>query len=423
MKLRPVVSEISIETIKGTPNFRVGDVFTAKVLKVQDRMLFFLLDNGTIVQTKLQTDFYTNRGQNITLQVKEITKEKIELSIMFDEGGSVGGGDYDKVVPYIYDNLKDTVIVDRLIANGVPVTPENIERVEKTIKYISYISDNDPLTPWPFLPEESRPFDLTLTELIGYSLNEKGRGFSERNVSGEMFSLLVDELAEINIEDIIKLIKHGSKVNLSNLILIKNLRENKGFPDILLKLLYREADTVEKYYKDKTIKNEKSGIPEIELIDIKLLLETASKEKKDPLPKKAAAILLTQRAILLERALTEYNLCILPFLFKKGFYGCMVKEQRGKGHEGIHENEALELEIETTPFNLGNIKVHINIKQKHVECAFLVEEDEAKSLIETERVLLEEGLRRRGFKTNWIKCHKRITRGLGYKERFIDLRV
>lgn len=419
MELDPVIVKLITQRTKESPDLKVGEIFAARIMEIRDRTLLLMLKSGRVLQTKLLADLEICKDQIIKLQVKGIGEERIELEIVSSKGYHLSTTESIKGEYSTCTAIEDTGIIYKMMENGLPVTPGSIEAVKRAVKHISYLLDNALLSTEYLPPADIDLLNAPLGELVRWLLGPKeevpiGQQAAD---SIQKLSLLLAELPGVEAEDVIKLIKCGLRLNLTNVVLAKNLRENKGFPDILLKLIFKQARLKEEQAETE------SKRPTVEPVDIKVLLESIEKAGKATPRQRAAAELLAQRTELLDKVTDGQNLCVFPFLFKGELCGCIIRNSKGRSGGNDRQDEVLELEIETKAPNMGSIKTHIKLAQKDMECDFFVERDYTKRLIDREKHILRRGLEKLGFSVNRIDCCKKAEIKSQISDEFIDLKV
>ncbi|NLO25656.1 MAG: hypothetical protein GX114_05900, partial [Clostridiales bacterium] len=357
MKLSPVIAELITERIKDSLTLRLGETFAARVLEVRDRMLLLKLEGGTVIQTRLIADLDFKRGQDIVLQVKGIGEGRIVLAVAGPEGDRISQIESFNVEAGTRAALEDTGIIVKMVENGLPVTPNNTETIQRAIKHICYLLDKAVLSAEHLPPVDIDLVNAPLGELVKWLIGAgEGTPINRPAADGnQKLSLLMAELPGVEAEDVIKLTKHGMRISLANIVLAKNLRENKGFPDILLKLLFKQAGLKEERADEGASKarhplsrtggdehpvergaNEankrmEGKRPTVEPVDIKLLLESIKTAGKARPYQRAAAELLAQRTVLLEEALAGQTFSIFTFLFRQEPCGCIIRSDRNRG--------------------------------------------------------------------------------------------
>ncbi len=449
MELKAVIAELITKPAENKPLLRVGEILVAKILEVKEKNLLLLMADGTTVKTRLLADLDIKTGQDIKLQVKGISEERIELSLSSDEN-KIPAPWYGFSEKYgVWPSFEHGDIIDMMIQEGLPVTFKNIEAVQRALKHVRFISANA-VSPLDTLTSMRRdPVTMPIGELAKWFFDTREGTICGGTTECEKLKILLDELVEMDIKDIIHLVKHRLKINLANLIFVKNLRENKGFPDVLLKLLYKEVtpkvlDQSEKPHVLSSVNSTSKGElieeavterallkrgripdkpPRVELVNIKQLLTRSKGIKQNHLRLQAARELLLQRATLLERLLANQNICIVPFLFEKEFKSCIIRGNGGKEKNEGMPDETFELELETNTPALGDVRVYIKVKQKNIQCKFYVEKDAVRELIKGEIGFLEEGLQALGFRTGSMEYHSKKVKGSRTMDKFIDLKV
>jgi hypothetical protein len=461
MDLYPVLPEIMTERISGAIPMKAGELLAARVLRIKGETMHIMLENGAVLKTRLLVDLKFQRGEELVLQVKGIRDGKIEMAVAFrkqpvaeeseNHTGKYGVGKDDGEIH----------IIEKLIQNNLPVTPDSIKEIQRALKHIYFLRDN--FTPALEVPAKVRDIDAPIEEMVRWLAGEKqgaaarqgaaavegdeaGLAKAARDTAGqEKYSLLMEELMGIETEDVVKLKKYGLKLSLQNLALSKNLRENKGFPGILLKTFFDEKEAAKKvpvpskegiiatpekegkasgkaleYEKGEQV-NLRSG-DKAEPVDIKVLLERVISDEKALPRQRVAAELLAQRVLLLEQALAGQDLCVFPFMLDGRIFECMVKGEKQRGSGGQRE-DVLELAVDANPPGLGRIRVIIRVCGRDIEFGFFVDKEETKSLVERERGTLKTGIGKLGFRVNRIACGRMPEKKPETGDVFLDVKV
>ncbi len=465
MELKSITAEFITKAMDNISFPGVGDIFEAEILKAEDKDLLLLLADSRTIRARILADLDLKAGQIVKLQVKEIAGTRIELTLFAEEDRAfeprLGLGEKYGIWPY----TGDKAIIHEMVQRGLPVTSENAETVQRTLKHIHFILHRAAPPLDSSIPAPLDAIDMPIDELAKWFFDGfKGKAYGDVTEC-EKFSMLLGDLTKVDVKDIINLVKHGFKINLTNLVLVKNLRENKGFPEALLKFLYGKTDDMRisrgkqqntdplrdsnegddgrkaKMFsrdvspgdilprkptaKGTSFKREIVGDrpPRLKPVNIKNILNKAKEIKGNNPRQWAAKELLLQRAALLEEILRDQNICILHFLLGEEFKSCFIKKDRGKGNNENTKNETLGLEIDTGTLNLGDIKIHVKIEQKNIKCKFFVRDREITKLIEGDVDILEHGLKKLGFNVGPIEFYSNTTKRPWAGDKIIDLKV
>ncbi|NLZ91122.1 MAG: flagellar hook-length control protein FliK, partial [Clostridiales bacterium] len=329
----------------------------------------------------------------------------------------------------------------------LPAAPENIKEIKSAVSLLSFILKNSALVErgLKISREEDlihQPIDRLVKWLVGSEQPDSIEGLDAQH---QKLMLILEELAGVEVEDIITLMRFGLKITPGNLMLAKNLRENKGFPGILLKSIYEEPESMDKTQRPngqpkaeeetafweaaKGRREDRKGPgaqnlagSKAEPVDLKNLLKGIIESNRAAPRQRAAAELLMERVRFLEEVLSDRNLLVFPFLFDGQISECWIRVSQGNGKFKQQESE-LELVVETEPPNLGSIRVQIKLKDKRVDLNFFVLKEQAKSLIEKEKENLRQSIERSGFSVNRISCRRMEDIRPETVRRFLDLRV
>ncbi len=475
MRMSPVMLELIAKNITDIPPLKAGEILAARVLRIEGEMLLLLLSNKTVLHSKLVADVELRQGQEITLIVKNIKDGRIELTIASEQKPGLSNvenaPDKNNIqirresVPIAQKLMENTAdknniqisresihIVEKLAENGLPVTAKTLDGIQRAVKHIVYLQDNMALIARNPIPAEWDVINTSLDQIVKWMVfvkEDTGQGYveTEKTIEQEKLLLLMEELTGSAPEDIIKLRKFGLKQTPYNLIMAKNLRENKGFLDILLKLFYgnrdREGRTDNRPAPQSPgwIKYEENGNKpgskafmtdnitvedaksEIKPIDITRLLESTLREGKDNPRLKAAAELLTQKTAFLNKSLASQNQCIFPFLFDGQVSECIIRRNKGNSKKSEQKPEVIELEIDTHLSFLGRIKALIRSSGKDIDCSFSVESEDTKELIEKNKHDLLKCIKKAGFRVTGLNCKKFSQETKKTVDKFVDLKV
>jgi hypothetical protein len=460
MDLYPVMPEIMAERITGAIPIRAGELLAARVLHIEGEMLQLMLESGAVLKTRLLADLTLQKGEELVLQVKGVRDGSIEMSVAYRKQSAVEKPENNTGEYGARKSTGEMSIIEKLVENRLPVTPESIKEVQRALKQIYFLRDNFTRTA-KTLPTECT-IDVPIDKIVRWLAGRKNTAAGQTAAEGEAATaeeakvgrdteeleksyLLMEELTEVEAEDVIKLKKFGLRLSLQNLVLSKNLRENKGFPGILLKTFFDKAG-IEKeaqFTKKETIKttpeSESKGTEKAlkdggsdqvlyrraqkaEPVDIKVLLKKVIWDEKALPSQRVAAELLEQRAFLLDQALSGQDLCIFPFMFDGRVFECLVKGGKQKGSSGQRQ-DVLELAVDTNPPGLGRIRVLIRVSGRDTEFGFFVDKEDTKSLIDRQRNTLREDIEKLGFRVNRITCGRMQERKPETADVFLDVKV
>ncbi len=447
MNLNPIMPDLMTERIKDAMPLKVGDLLAARVLQAEGRLYYLLLADGTVLRARLNAELELRQREEMVFQVKSVTEGRIELSAVTgerrvpDASESMEAGDQSRA------DREDAGIICKLLERGLPVTPDNIKEIKSTVSLLTLILKNSELAAkgQPVSQPEDlihRPIDRLVKWLVGPKQQDSVEGLDGQH---QELMLILEELAGVEVEDIITLKKFGLEITPGSLVLAKNLRENKGFPGILLKSIYEEPgsrditqrpDGQTKAEEETAFWDAAKGRREdrkgfeaqdraglrAEPVDLKSLLKGVIESNRAAPRQRAAAELLMERAHFLEEVLSGRNLFVFPFLFDGRISECWVRVNQGNG-ESKQRRDELELVVEAEPSYLGSIRVQIKLKDKRLDLNFFVLKEQAKSLIEREKESLRRGIERNGFSVNRIACRRMEGTKPETTRRFLDLRV
>jgi hypothetical protein len=414
MNLNPIMPDLMTERIKDALPLKVGELLAARVLQVEGRLFYLLLADGTVLRAGLRADVELQQGEETVFQVKSIKEGRIELSVVTGERGEP---DAIKSVEVGYRSRadhEDAGIIFKLLERGLPVTPENIKEIKRAAKLLAFILKNNALVAkGQPIPEGEdlihQPIERLVKWLVGSKQQDSVGGLDGKH---QKLLLILEELAGVEVEDIVTLKKFGLEITPGSLVLAKNLRENKGFSGILLKSIYEEPgsrdivqmpsgqpkaeeemafwDAAKGRREDgKGFEAQNRDGSKAEPVDIKNFLKGII-ENSEAAPRQRAAVeLLMERSCFLEEVLSGRNIFVFPFLFDGQIYECWIRVNQGNG-ESKQQREELELVVEVETPYLGSIRAQIKLKDKRVDLNFFVLKEQAKSLIEREK----ESLRR-----------------------------
>ena len=447
MNLNPIMPDLMTERIKDAMPLKVGELLAARVLQAEGRLYYLLLADGTVLKARLKADLKLRQGEETVFQVKSITEGRIELSVVTGKKGapdaakSTGAGYLSRT------DQEDADIITKLLERGLPVTLENINEIKRAVKLLAFILKNNALVAKspPISQGDDlihQPVERLVKWLVGSKQQDSVGGLDGKH---QKLLLILEELAGVEVEDIVTLKKFGLKITPWDLMLAKNLRENKGFPAILLKSIYEEPGSEDKTKKpdgqpkaeEETVlwdaakgrreegkgfeAQDRAGL-RAEPVDLKILLKGMVKNDSAAPRQRAAAELLMERACFLEEVLSGRNIFVLPFLFDGEISECWIRAGQRDG-ESRQQRDELELVVEAEPPYLGSIRVHIKLKGKTVDFNFFVLKERTKSLIDRERESLRKSLEKSGFCVNRITCRRMEDSRPETVERFLDLRV
>ena len=447
VNLNPINPELMTERIMDTLPLKVGELLAARVLQVEGRLFYLLLADGTLLRARLNAELELQQGEEMVFQVKSITEGRIELSVVTDEKGVNDASKSTEAGYRIRADREDAGIICKLLERGLPAAPENIKEIKSAVSLLSFILKNSALVErgLKISREEDlihQPIDRLVKWLVGSEQPDSIEGLDAQH---QKLMLILEELAGVEVEDIITLMRLGLKITPGNLMLAKNLRENKGFPGILLKSIYEEPESMDKTQRPngqpkaeeetafweaaKGRREDRKGPgaqnlagSKAEPVDLKNLLKGIIESNRAAPRQRAAAELLMERVRFLEEVLSDRNLLVFPFLFDGQISECWIRVSQGNGKFKQQESE-LELVVETEPPNLGSIRVQIKLKDKRVDLNFFVLKEQAKSLIEKEKENLRQSIERSGFSVNRISCRRMEDIRPETVRRFLDLRV
>ncbi|MGI6697960.1 MAG: flagellar hook-length control protein FliK [Clostridia bacterium] len=447
VNLNPINPELMTERIMDTLPLKVGELLAARVLQVEGRLFYLLLADGTLLRARLNAELELQQGEEMVFQVKSITEGRIELSVVTDEKGVNDASKSTEAGYRIRADREDAGIICKLLERGLPAAPENIKEIKSAVSLLSFILKNSALVErgLKISREEDlihQPIDRLVKWLVGSEQPDSIEGLDAQH---QKLMLILEELAGVEVEDIITLMRFGLKITPGNLMLAKNLRENKGFPGILLKSIYEEPESMDKTQRPngqpkaeeetafweaaKGRREDRKGPgaqnlagSKAEPVDLKNLLKGIIESNRAAPRQRAAAELLMERVRFLEEVLSDRNLLVFPFLFDGQISECWIRVSQGNGKFKQQESE-LELVVETEPPNLGSIRVQIKLKDKRVDLNFFVLKEQAKSLIEKEKENLRQSIERSGFSVNRISCRRMEDIRPETVRRFLDLRV
>ena len=447
VNLNPINPELMTERIMDTLPLKVGELLAARVLQVEGRLFYLLLADGTLLRARLNAELELQQGEEMVFQVKSITEGRIELSVVTDEKGVNDASKSTEAGYRIRADREDAGIICKLLERGLPAAPENIKEIKSAVSLLSFILKNSALVErgLKISREEDlihQPIDRLVKWLVGSEQPDSIEGLDAQH---QKLMLILEELAGVEVEDIITLMRFGLKITPGNLMLAKNLRENKGFPGILLKSIYEEPESMDKTQRPngqpkaeeetafweaaKGRREDRKGPgaqnlagSKAEPVDLKNLLKGIIESNRAAPRQRAAAELLMERVRFLEEVLSDRNLLVFPFLFDGQISECWIRVSQGNGKFKQQESE-LELVVETEPPNLGSIRVQIKLKDKRVDLNFFVLKEQAKSLIEREKESLRRSMERSGFSVNRIACRRMEDKRPETARRFLDLRV
>ena len=447
VNLNPINPELMTERIMDTLPLKVGELLAARVLQVEGRLFYLLLADGTLLRARLNAELELPQGEEMIFQVKSITEGRIELSVVTGEKGVPDASKNTEAGYRIRADREDAGIICKLLERGLPAAPENIKEIKSAVSLLSFILKNSALVErgLKISREEDlihQPIDRLVKWLVGSEQPDSIEGLDAQH---QKLMLILEELAGVEVEDIITLMRFGLKITPGNLMLAKNLRENKGFPGILLKSIYEEPESMDKTQRPngqpkaeeetafweaaKGRREDRKGPgaqnlagSKAEPVDLKNLLKGIIESNRAAPRQRAAAELLMERVRFLEEVLSDRNLLVFPFLFDGQISECWIRVSQGNGKFKQQESE-LELVVETEPPNLGSIRVQIKLKDKRVDLNFFVLKEQAKSLIEKEKENLRQSIERSGFSVNRISCRRMEDIRPETVRRFLDLRV
>jgi hypothetical protein len=447
VNLNPINPEPMTERIMDTLPLKVGELLAARVLQVEGRLFYLLLADGTLLRARLNAELELPQGEEMIFQVKSITEGRIELSVVTGEKGVPDASKNTEAGYRIRADREDAGIICKLLERGLPAAPENIKEVKSKLTLLTLILKNSALAAKgpPISQGEDlihQPIDRLVNWLIGSKQQESNEGLDGRY---QKLLLILEELAGVEVEDIITLMRFGLKITPGSLILAKNLRENKGFPGILLKSIYEEpgsgditqkpieqpgaeeetafCDTAKgtREHRMRSEAQNRDG-PKAEPLDLKNLLKGIIENNRAAPRQRAAAELLVERIYFLEEVLSGRNIFVFPFLFDGKISECWIRVNQGNG-ESKQQGDVLELVVEAEPQYLGSIRVQIKLKEKRVDLNFFVSKEQTKSLIEREKESLRRSIERSGFSVNRITCRRMEESKPETVRRFLDLRV
>ncbi len=459
MELKPVTLEFKTQNFTQALPLKVGEFINARIVQIKDQMLLLMVNNNTLIQSRLAQDLKLQPGQELVLQVRGIKADEIVLGIASVQ-------DYKESV---YKSIsreygivldKESIsIIEKLTENGMPATADRIKEVQKAVKSVKYLVENLGLVETYPIPADWTVKKTALDEIVKWMVLNKEEppaktpGPAEKSVESEKFLILMKEFDRIIPEDIIRLKKFTLEITPNNIILAKNLRENKGFLDILLKILYGNGEledtgsTEDKRYQnlrqgmnweEKTevshIRNAKGHGSRIKPVDIFELLVKISEQERSERGKalehkwaapglKAAAQLVSEKLIFLNKALENQNYCIFPFLFNQQVHECIIGINRKKDSSRERQPDVLELDIDTQLSFLGRVKVNIKISGKDLGCIFYVQKESIQRLIDKDAETLKRSIEKNGFRVTGISCRKLASKTQQSVDRFVDLRV
>jgi hypothetical protein len=447
MNLNPIMPDLMTERIKDAMPLKVGELLAARVLQAEGRLYYLLLADGTVLRARLNAELELPQGEEIVFQVKSVTEGRIELSAVTGERGVPDASESVEVGNQGRADREDAGIICKLLERGLPVTPDIIKEIKSTISLLTLILKNSELAAkgQPVSQPEDlihRPIDRLVKWLVGSKQQDSVEGLDGQH---QKLMLILEELAGVEVEDIITLKKFGLEITPGSLVLAKNLRENKGFPGILLKSIYEEPgsrditqrpDGQPKAEGETAFWDAARGRREVrkgfeaqdraysraEPVDLNSLLKGVIESNRAAPRQRAAAELLMERARFLEEVLSGRNLFVFPFLFDGRISECWVRVNQRNG-ESKQRRDELELVVEAQPSYLGSIRVQIKLKDKRVDLNFFVLKEQAKSLIEREKESLRRSLERSGFSVNRIVCRRMEGTKPETARRFLDLRV
>lgn len=447
MNLNPITPDLKTERIKDALPLKVGELLTARVLQVEGRLFFLLLADGTVLRARLRADLKLQQGEEMVFQVKSIKEGRIELSVVTGERGEP---DAIKSVEVGYRSRadhEDADIILKLLERGLPVTPENIKEIKGAVTQLAFILKNSALVAkGPPISRGENLIHQPIDRLVKWMVGSKQQdSIGELDAQHQKLMLILEELAGAEVEDIITLKRFGLKITPGNLMLAKNLRENKGFPVILLKSIYEkpgDRDRTQRpdgqtkaeeeigfYDAVKVRREDRKGSDaqdragsRAEPVDLKNLLKGMVENDRAAPRQRAAAELLMERAHFLEEVLSGRNIFVFPFLFDGRISECWIRVSQRNG-EAKQQRDELELVVEAEPPYLGSIRVQIRLKGKTVDLNFFTLKEQAKSLIEREKESLRRSIEKSGFYVNRIACRRMEDNQPETVERFLNLRV
>lgn len=460
MEIRPAALELYTKNFDEVPPLKVGDLISVRIMEIKDRTVMLLIDNSIQIKTRLDRDLKLQPGQDMVLQVKSIKPDRIELSIAFVKNGRQNI--FREIFPE-YGMKADEESVstaEKLIENGLPVSPDSIREVLKAEKSIRYLAENSSILKEYMIPKNLSIKETTLDEIVKWIVDvkkapaHKNQDSARESVEREKLGLLIREFDRVTTDDIVKLKKFSPDISPHNLVLAKNMRENKGFLETLLKILFENArlERTEKneYNKAAPRTKQESAVQnghkdgatgareygnEIKPVNVSELIERAaageraeglvkSTDSKGPNPViKAAAQLLMERTALLDQAFLDQNCCVFPFIFRGEVYECIVGFGKRKGSPKEKQPDAVELDIDTHLSILGRVRIHVKVSGNNVTCVFHVQKEDTQRLVESEIERLKHGLENNGFRLTEAYCRKIPDTVQQPAEKFVDLRV
>jgi hypothetical protein len=387
VNLNPINPELMTERIMDTLPLKVGELLAARVLQVEGRLFYLLLADGTLLRARLNAELELQQGEEMVFQVKSITEGRIELSVVTDEKGVNDASKSTEAGYRIRADREDAGIICKLLERGLPAAPENIKEIKSAVSLLSFILKNSALVErgLKISREEDlihQPIDRLVKWLVGSEQPDSIEGLDAQH---QKLMLILEELAGVEVEDIITLMRFGLKITPGNLMLAKNLRENKGFPGILLKSIYEEPESMDKTQRPngqpkaeeetafweaaKGRREDRKGPgaqnlagSKAEPVDLKNLLKGIIESNRAAPRQRAAAELLMERVRFLEEVLSDRNLLVFPFLFDGQISECWIRVSQGNG---------LKRRVISTAFSMRHCSIFLWLPDSNTSGTFM----------------------------------------------------
>lgn len=214
VNLNPINPELMTERIMDTLPLKVGELLAARVLQVEGRLFYLLLADGTLLRARLNAELELQQGEEMVFQVKSITEGRIELSVVTDEKGVNDASKSTEAGYRIRADREDAGIICKLLERGLPAAPENIKEIKSAVSLLSFILKNSALVErgLKISREEDlihQPIDRLVKWLVGSEQPDSIEGLDAQH---QKLMLILEELAGVEVEDIITLMRFGLKI-------------------------------------------------------------------------------------------------------------------------------------------------------------------------------------------------------------------
>lgn len=427
MRINPEALQVLINTgLNEITPLKQGQVLNAQVERIKDEMVLLLLNSKIPLKSRMLGKIPLEEGQVINLEVKKVSGNEITLAIVREEkyNEQEFGVNSRRPNAVLAGDTQD--IEEVFIKNGPTETAKSAGEAKAVMDKVRYVFENvEKLAGfksgscWGVLK-------ATINEMVDF-INGNGQNTRENARAFESASIkdILAELVDAKPEDVIRLIKLNRELTPLNLILAKNIRENKGFLKPLLKVLYESEKTLD--LKGQTPSNPdlgsaKKGLERIELPELltKFLQESDAESKTGTVLQ-----FICEKAYQIGKTLRAQNCFLIPFLFNGEPEEALiiVKNFNRQKSAASPEKDYLEMEIITNPSYLGEIRSLIKIQGKNMVCTFFAKKDQTVDLLEKYKNELDERIEEKGYKVVALSCIKQNKDVLYMKDNTFDLRV